>query len=68
MENQIQAMQEFLNGAYTALQEVTIQATHTNVTNMINALNNIKVVYNTLSMMAKETRSKADNNEVTEDE
>ena len=58
MEKRIEKMQNSLSAAHTMIQELVIQATSGNASNIVNSLNNIQFVYNQLQIIKKELKDK----------
>ena len=56
MDKQIEMMRQVLSDAYDSIQQITIQATANNVTNIEENLKRLQLVYNTLGAMSEELK------------
>ena len=52
--DELNAMKNLLNDAFTEIQSLIIQATQANTSAIANALRDIQIVHNTLDKMSKE--------------
>lgn len=68
MDKRIERMMQLLSDAYTRIQSVTIQATETNTTAILESLRRIQIVYNTLNDMAGGSKGEEKDGSVPEAE
>jgi hypothetical protein len=58
MEKRIERMQSCLSSAHKAIQDLVLQATAGNASNVVSSLNNIQFVFNELQAIKNELKDK----------
>lgn len=68
MEKRIEAMQEYINKAFGAIQRLDIKATESNTGAVTEALGALRIVYNTLGVMKQEQLEQKETEQPVEEE